>query len=473
VQVRDTNTHAPIAGVEVKVALSNAPTKNWSSKTGMDGNAAFEHLPAGYFYVEMVQDGYIDSRAMGGAQTVTIKEGAAVELKLMLTKATSLQGRVLDEDGRPMAGVTVHSSWTDTQSDAEGRFRLENVRDGKCLLDFQVPMDFRRKTLVRDEESGTLLGYPSVEFYPGVADPREAQMIEIAAGMDLSGYQVRLRRFQLANVTGQTLARPDEPLAGVQVELQTSADSRLLDEALGSREVDANGRFDFELIPPGSYVLLIYRGANGSGLPYTVPLEVGKSGVKDKQIVVPRWQTIRGVLRVKDETAGTGGFVLTVASNQRGVQDRILRVYHSGEFTLEDIPPGDWQIGIGPFYFPGYPGPKMNPKLAITSARFGVSDAITRPITVAEGGNPLLEIEMSTDTGRIAGRLKGARQGTVLVERVGALQRPGGLPGVRINPDGSFLVENLAPGTYEVRRAAGNPVRVEVKAGETATVELE
>ena len=40
-------------------------------------------------------------------------------------------------------------------------------------------------------------------------------------------------------------------------------------------------------------------------------------------------------------------------------------------------------------------------------------------------------------------------------------------------PDGSFVVEDLAPGIYEVHTFAGKPVLVEVKSGETVTVEVD
>jgi hypothetical protein len=209
-------------------------------------------------------------------------------------------------------------------------------------------------------------------------------------------------------------------------------------------------------------------------LPYVVPVEVGYGGIKDKRIVVPEWQTLRGVLRVKDDQPWTGDIEVTLVSNRRGVANREITLRRSGgEFQLQDIPPGEWQMGI----VGAAVRTSDKRKLTITSARFGATDAITSPIRIMESGNPMLEIELSTDTGRIAGRVKSVPQGTamVMVERVGAVKRYIGFPGGRVNPDGSFLVEDLAPGTYEVRRliAKPAPVRVEVKAGETTTVEVE
>ncbi len=472
VQVRDANTHAPIAGVELKLTRNSVPKTSWSASTGADGNAAFDRLPTGNFTLETFQEGYIDSKVRGFSQSVVIQQGVAnTEIQVMLAKSTSVQGRVLDEDGRPMAGVKVRAWAVEAQSDAEGSFLLQNLRDGKYPLDFEIPLELRRKTLVRDAASGAVTAYPAMEFYPGVASQVDAQTVSIAAGMNLHGFDVRLRRTQLADSTGQVLARPDEPLTGVQVELQTVNDTRLVDETLGSREVDADGRFGFEMIAPGPYVLLVYRGPNGSGLPYVVPVEVGRTGLRDKRVLVPEWQTIRGVLKVKDDAAWTGDIEVSVVSNRRGVANRYITLRRGGEFALQDVPPGEWQMGIvGAAVRTG-----DKRKLTITSARFGATDAIASPIRVVESGNPMLEIELSTDTGRIAGRLKAVPRETVMVmvERAGAVKRYIGFPGGRVNPDGSFLIEDLAPGTYEVRRLVGKPVLVEVKAGETTAVEVE
>jgi hypothetical protein len=465
VLVQDATTDTPLAGVELKLSVRSRPLVNWSARTDLQGKAAFDHLPDGYYYLEANQDGYLDSKVTFAAQYVVIKGGApAADVKVRLTKATSLEGRVIDEDGRPMKGVTIHAVGKEMVSDAEGRFKIENLRDGKVRLDFRVPMEVRKKTLVRDPESGILIGYPAVEFYPGVADAAEGQMIQIVAGVDLRGYEVRLRRMQLADFTGVT-----EP--GVNVELQTpSSTSPMLDDTIGLREVGKDGRFAFELIPPGQYVLMIYRGDKGTGLPYMVPVEVGKNGVRDKKVAVPPYQTIRGVLRAKDDTPWSGEVTVSVQSNQKGVINRDLRIRSSGEFEIEDVPPGEWQLAIGA---DSASRASDKRKMIVAGARFGASDAITQPITVVESGNPLLQIEISAETGIIAGRVRSPGQVSVLVERVGTARRYSVFPGGQLKPDGSFVVEGLAPGMYDVHTFTGKAVRVEVKAGETVTVEVE
>jgi hypothetical protein len=469
ITVLDGGTKAPIPSVELKLA-------GRSSRTGGDGRAQFDNLKAGRYFVEVASPGYLDSWLTGDNKGFEIKEGQdAKEISFHLDRVARLEGRVLDEDGQPLRGVRVEASamalaTAEATSDAEGQFRLENLRAGHARLTLMIPMELRRKTLERDAKTGAMIGYPAAEYYPGVPDPALATTIPVSAGMDLHGYEVRLRRVPLADFTGRTLVRADEPLTGVHVVLQTPGSIPMLDQSLGAREVDAEGGFRFELIPPGSYVLMVFRGDNASGLPYATPIEVAKEGVRDKQILVPASQTIRGMLRAKGDVEWSGGVKITLSTDQKGVTDRDVLLGQSGEFALEDIPPGQWQLEI--VANPGTVRVSDQHGLAVTRTQFGLVNPLLDPISVVESGNPVLEVEISADTGRIAGRIAGAQVGFVSIMKLVGARRITVGPSTMVKPDGSFLTGELAPGVYTVVSLGGKPVRVEVRAGETVHVEL-
>lgn len=467
VVVLDATTQAPIAGVELKLG-------NRSAHTGVDGKARFDKLSPGMVFVDALHDGYMDSKVTGSGHAAQIKKGDTdEELTIRLTRSTSLEGRVFDEEGRPVRGVFVQTSSGETVTDSEGRFRQNHMYAGPSRLDFRIPADLRRKTLERDPKTGAIMGYPAAEFYPGVTDPQMATKITVAPGMDLHGLDVRLKRMLLTDFTGQTMAHAGEPLAGVHVELTTAGSTPMVDETLGTRQVDADGRFRFELIPPGSYVLLVYKGENGGGQPYVVPVAVGNDGLRDKQILVPPFQTLRGMLRVKDGAEWSGEVRVTVKSDQKGVTDRDAIIRSSGEFAIDDVPPGQWQLIIQTSISTMRLSDKH--QIRVTNAHFGGTNPTTSPILVVESGNPLLEIELSGETGRIAGRVVSGHTNTILVLLVGAPLARFNLQDVTLRPDGTFVSGELMPGLYDVRAipgAPGKPVRVEVKSGETATVEV-
>jgi 5-hydroxyisourate hydrolase-like protein (transthyretin family) len=466
VQVRDASTSMPIAGVEIKLTPATDLEATTGKQTGVSGKVTFDHLPDGQFFLESVIDDYLDSRRTGGGRSVQVKDGQATEVNLRLSRSTSLEGRVLDEDGHPMPGVRVQTDVAEAQSDAEGSFRMENLRGGKFGLRYRIPAELRKKALIRNEESGGLTGYPELEFYPGVSDVSAAQQISIAAGMDLHGVDVHLKRVPLAGFAGRTLLRGGEPMGRVQVMLQAA--DQTAPTPIELQVTDADGRFGFEMIQPGSYVLMVFYTERGLGLPYARPIEVGKAGVREREIIVPTLQTIRGALRAKDGAEWSGEVTVAVLAKQKAVVNRSIKLRRSGEFEIAEMPPGEWIIEVS-----GTLLRRTSDKheMAITDAHFGAANAMTHPIAVAESGNPPLAIELSTDTGRIAGRVKNIRQTIVMLERVGEVNRY--ISAVPMKPDGSFAMENLAPGIYDLHTPDRKAVRVEVKAGETATVEVE
>jgi hypothetical protein len=469
VSVVDSFNNSPVPNVELRLAAGNRPLDVSVLRTDASGKASFENLRPGTYSLQYLRDGYLDSKVIGSARSVQIKEGTTVtEVKIQLAQSAKIEGRVLDEDGRPLSGVTAHSFVAQAVTDAEGRFRLEGMGLGPSRLYFEIPLDIRNRTLERNTKTGLTLGYPAVEYYPGVANPAESTMISMAGGVDLHGYDVRLRRVRLADFTGRTMARAGGPLTSAHVELQTPASGNpMLDASFSPHPVDEDGSFRFDLIPPGAYTLLIYRGENGRGLPYIIPIEIGKEGLRDKEIIVPPFQTIRGMLRVRDEAEWSGEVNVAVTTQQKGVTTRDLKVTRSGEFSIQDVPPGEWQFEIadrGPVRL------SDKRKLAVTSTRFGASNPMAGPISIAESGNPVLEIELSTDTGRIAGEVAGGAK-MVFITRAGTMRLAMGRP-ILVSPDGSFVTEELAAGFYELRAGAAKVVKVEVKAGETANVEI-
>jgi hypothetical protein len=173
------------------------------------------------------------------------------------------------------------------------------------------------------------------------------------------------------------------------------------------------------------------------------------------------------VLRAKDDAKWQGDVGLVVMTPHMGPGIRQVTLRPPGELALPDLPPGEWQIG----FVTNAVRLADQHKLVITNARFGVSNPLTGTIAVLESGNPPLEIELSGDTGRIAGTVKGAPGGVVLVERIGT---PRFFPAFRamLTEDGAYLTDELAPGLYEVR-CGGTTGRAEVKTGETTRLDLQ
>jgi hypothetical protein len=255
-------------------------------------------------------------------------------------------------------------------------------------------------------------------------------------GAHIGGIDIRLERTAVVELHGRIvdLARDRSP--GVaQVGLGRDR-----------RDVDEHGAFHFDLVAPGPHDLFVYRGTNGDDLPYAAPITADG---EDVTVRVPGWTTVRGVVKAADADAGwQGALGISLVSDATGRFTRSVLAAEDGTFTLDRIPPGPWRIAIETHDLETAADPKH--KLHLASVRVGALNALGKPIEIAEGGNPPIEITLTAHTGRIAGTTsdKPAAADHVLI----AARKPEGgeLQIATANPDGSFLLPDLAAGDYQI-----------------------
>ena len=488
--VIDAATKAPIAGAQV--ALQSAHSAPDVS-TDASGGFRFE-VPelAPHTLLVVKRPGYRDVSRKAESGPMTIR----------LTPLGQIEGQVLDENGHPMEGVLLYSGINMlAETDKEGRYQIRDLAPGDYKLYCRITFEARKKLLEKDEKTGEVRGYADTYYFPGFPDAERGMKTTLGGGMHLTGVDFRLRRGPLVGFSGRVVERSGgEPLKDASVELDRGF---LLDETRKRRNVEANGGFRFELIEPGHYTLLVYRGAAAdpaarrragpSPLPagdpgaFHVPVDIGPGGLTDAELRIPENVeiTIRTMSPHPERT--TGGVMVAVGPFITGAPRPGFSMrppcWTGKTCTLADIPPGEWAFDV---QAPGVRESGDSPRfLYIESIRFGQQDAWNRPVTIAEGGNPPLEIVLTGDVGTIQATVTG-EDGKPLSGMVVA-QRLGGTEPMRNSTTGRL--EGLLPGDYEVagfardedtgRVAYGSPercsdqaVKVAVRAGQTTMVNL-
>ena len=180
-------------------------------------------------------------------------------LAVVLQRAGTIPGRILDEDGTPLAAVEVEAVSLRTgadgplaptasvRTDDRGEFRITGLPAGQYFVAARDPA-FANV----GDESGALRYAPT--YHPGVFATAEAQPVQVAAGRESPRVEFRLQIVRPARVSG-LVATPDRrPLLNGAV-LLIARDGTLTPLSAGDVEFLPNGRFSLRNVPPGRYQL--------------------------------------------------------------------------------------------------------------------------------------------------------------------------------------------------------------------------
>jgi hypothetical protein len=137
-----------------------------------------------------------------------------------------LQGRVLYPDGSPVAGAQVlallesNMGASMTKTDDQGRFAFDAALRGRFILAARPPAALK-------PSAG---GAWAPTLFPNAIDRRDAELIRLKPGADVSGYDIRLRRLPVFRLRGVVRDDLGKPAAGARIEF-ASPDSLFAVEA--------------------------------------------------------------------------------------------------------------------------------------------------------------------------------------------------------------------------------------------------
>jgi hypothetical protein len=395
-------TGGPIANALVRSRRSwNEPL---SPPAETDATGAFVlWVDPGDVVVEASAEGYASARDRGTAPGT---------FDLLLTPESSLAGTVVDAlTGQPVAGVSV---------EADGEWSGAGDTDPRDITD----------------DKG---GFRIARLVPGryVATARSASGYGASAGSTLVGLGqhvdgVVVKLHPAVRVTARVLL-PDGTSCKVAEANLNEAD---LDRWLEMRR-EPDGSLVADGVLPGTYQ--VRASCDG----YMARDKYEPVIVADKDVLDVKWQvdagaTIRGrVVNKRGEPVAEADVFARRTAKKDGKDGKAPRGYADdeskadGTFTLSGLPAGSYSLNV--------------------SSERGVAPTEGWPIEVAAGVTIDKELVLD-DAGSIAGTVvdsQGAAvAGVEVVARDNTSQR--GSPGSRSRPDGTFVIENVIPGSYRV-----------------------
>ncbi|MGA2101430.1 MAG: carboxypeptidase regulatory-like domain-containing protein [Candidatus Sulfotelmatobacter sp.] len=458
--VIDAKTSQPLNAATVSLQNAQASGGWNSATTAADGTFLFQGLLPGSYRLSASRNGYVSSARGGGPRngarnpgtTVSLSAGQSLDdvvLRLMPTGV--ITGHITNERDEPMPGVLVqsmkanfrngHREFTDARTgftDDRGEFRIWGLAPGQYYLKAINPRSVERGP------TPTQVYVPI--FYPGVADPAQAQAIELHPGEELSGINLSLSAFRAVHVRGRVLTSNGTPAKGADVTLsQFAGDGYSLEV-----ESDPAGKFDLTAVPPGSYTIVAQSSDNsmsGHLQMGRANISVGETPVDAPDLVLFPGAIVSGHVRIdgdrKVALPRSFASLKPLYADATATVDSVA-VQPDGSFTFHDVPEGEYGLTVSPLPDGYY----------VRTGR----DAASAGILVSHGHAPPAEIRIGPGAVRLQGTVYKDSDNqqvaaSVTVALVPDATRRSNGEYYRVattDQSGAFVLANIPPGDYSL-----------------------
>jgi uncharacterized protein (DUF2141 family) len=288
-------------------------------------------------------------------------------------------------------------------------------------------------------------------YYPGVIDPSSASVIDVAAGRDVAGITIPLRRSAVFHIRGTVSGSiPSEIARPLRISVGRTGDASMFTFSRGTFS-GKNGTFDIGGIAPGSYSLFVMNSQGLIRVFARQPVQVGNRDLENVALVVQPTGTLPGSVKVEPSSAqatmdlGVMGVQFTNSGSTTMPPN--TRVKSDGTFTLEDVGPDKYGIRVS-----GSPEGTY-----LKAARMGDVDILTNDLDLTAGVRAgLIEITLSATAGQIDGTVQDDQQKTSPGALVTLIPDPADTRSANrykfatTDQNGQFSIKSLSPGKYKL-----------------------
>jgi hypothetical protein len=273
------DTGRPLRRARVTLSAPDlGPEGRRATSTNPDGVYEIKELRAARYRVSVTRGGYLpldygQRRPGEQGRPVEVGDGEVVEkIDFALPRTASIAGRVTDETGDPIKGVSVYvmrmlffegsrrlvpvvsSSIT---TDDLGEFRINRVPPGS----YAVMASTKETWTVTQNGVETVYGYMPT-YFPGVGRGTEARRINLTVGQQVGGIDFSLIPGRTAKVSGVAIDSQGRPFT--RVSLSDEVRGMNFASFRGGPEVTVSpdGGFAAHSVPPGQYRLVASRMSN-------------------------------------------------------------------------------------------------------------------------------------------------------------------------------------------------------------------
>jgi len=270
VEIVEINLRAPLRRATVTLRKDSGELTR-TTATDADGLYRFDGIPAGNYRVSVEKAGFLCE----APATQAVASGARVVVNVVAARAAAIEGRVIEDTGKPIAELTVTAErLADTggqptaersysaKTDDLGRFRVHTLPAGR----------YRVSTTPPSPASGARL------YFPGTEKIEDAGILPIAAGQTADNLTFVLTTGSLPAIAAEAMATQEletlsapprggtwaqitgrvtrsdagQPIANAAVKLSSSGGV-----LLRTAWTDGAGQYSFSRVIPGTYQLVV------------------------------------------------------------------------------------------------------------------------------------------------------------------------------------------------------------------------
>ena len=338
------DTGRPLRRAQITVAaVGLGQDGRRTTSTGPDGTFVVKELLAARYRVTVTRGGYLQleygqRRPGEQGRPIQLAEGQVIEkVDFALPRMGAIAGRVTDENGEGIEGVTVFAmrslfydgkrklvpvAGLSLRTDDEGNYRIPRLAPGN----YQVMASTKDTWTVVQSGQETVFGYLPT-YYPGIANPTEARRVKVGLGEQVAAIDISLIPGRAAKVSGTALDSQGKPFTRVSL----SEEVRGLDFASfgggPSAPVAADGTFTIRDVPPGEYSLQASTQSSSADNPPEAALQtvvVAGHDLEGLTLIGSSGGTVTGKVVSEDGPIPATGVSVTVGEMYRGQSPPLL-----------------------------------------------------------------------------------------------------------------------------------------------------
>jgi carboxypeptidase family protein len=420
------DTQQPLRKALVRISASELREMRVTATDG-DGKYEFTELPAGRYSINVNKGSYVSLsygqlRPFESGRPLELRDGQRVEkVDFALPRGSVITGRVVDEFGEPIAGVMVSAMrstfiqgrrqlrpFNSGSTNDLGEYRIYGLAPSQYYVSASYRPQLMMGASVNVSPEASAAYAPT--YFPGTANPAEAQKVTLGIGQTAADVNVALLPVKSARISGTALNSAGQPMTGAMVMVMQRNGGMTFMSSAGS--VKPDGTFSIPGVAPGEYTLQ----ARGQTDPGSTEIEtatgvvtVGSGDVADVQLAAVKPVTVSGRLTL-DVAADASRAVLNSVRILATPLDPEEAMMGGGNATPKDDLTFTMKVRPGKFVLrvvnmlPGGTGQ------ALKAIRLHGADVIDSGFEIKAGEDVSgIEVEMTAKRSELSGLVTDAR----------------------------------------------------------------